>query len=343
MRKYESLFSRKMSMRIKTIFLSIIFFVSLSASAQQSDLKHIADWHGYTQFRYTTDFNNENAFTMQRLKFWIQSAPDFNKHWGFKVQTTLSGSKDEQFFLQDVMVFYRVNQFKLNLGQFVPEYSLERFQPDYEIPLTDRAPVVNALVPDGTLGVRDLGFQFGWHSPNHKIQSWLGFFNGYGIKEYRLNNSGFLITHKTQFNPSKNLSIGYSVMFRKSDQLELKNILPDSLIFSGNEFRYNLFAEYNTKAFHMQAEYLSAFLNHSRADGYYVLAAYNFHKNQFVASCNQYNDLINSTKNDPIVHIGYNYLFDQNKVKLMADNSFQIIDHHLANDILILQFQLFFK
>ncbi len=336
-------FRRRNVLTVKILAFLILLGSSLSGYGQENGSKQIAVWHGYTQFRFTTNFQNENAFTMQRLKFWIQSAPDFNRHWGFKVQTTLSGSKNEQFFLQDVFVFYRSKQFTLDLGQFVPEYSLERFQPDYEIPLTNRAPVINALIPDGTLGVRDLGAQLGWQSAQHRIQSWIGLFNGYGIKEYRLNNSGFLITQKTEFKPLKTLNVGYSIMFRKADRLPLKALLPDSVIFSGNEFGYNLFAEYHTKVLRLQAEYLSAYLNHTYADGYYFLAAIDVQKNQFVASWNKYNDLINNTTNDPVFHLGYNYLFDRNNIKLMADNGFQIVNHNLANDVFILQFQLFFK
>ncbi len=328
---------------IKKYILLILFLTSLSLTAKQTNLKDFIDWHGYTQFRYTTNFNSENAFSMQRLKFWVQSSPNFNRHWGFKVQTTLSSSKEEQFLLQDVLIFYRFSQFKLNLGQFVPEYSLERFQPDYVVPLIDRASVINALIPNGTLGVRDLGMELGWQGANGKIKSWFGLFNGYGIKEYRLSNSGFMVTHKTEFHLTSSLSAGYSVMFRKASKLKFKNILSDAVEYSGNDFRYNLFAEYQTKSFHLQAEYLAAFLNNSRADGYYVLTSYIFRKNQLVASWNQYNDLINSTLNSPEIHLGYNYLFNQDKIKLMVDNGFQIVNNGLTGYILTMQFQLFFR
>lgn len=341
--KMNICFKNSRSSKIRNYFLLIILMFSLSLHAQQTNSKDKIAWHGYTQLRFTTNFNNASNFSMNRLKFWIQSKPDFNQHWGFKVQTTLSGSKTEQFFLQDVFVFYRFSQFKLELGQFVPEYSLQRFQPDYVVPLTDRATVINTLIPNGTLGVRDLGAQLGWHSANHKIRSWIGMFNGYGIKEYRQNNSGFMITNKTQFQFASHFKAGYSIMFRKANKLKFKKILPDSISFSGNDFRYNLFAEFQTKTLQLQVEYLAAFLNQSQADGYYFLAVYNLHKNQFVASWNQYNDLINSTQDSPEMHLGYNYLFDKNRVKLMADNGFQIVNHTIKNYMLTIQFQLFFK
>lgn len=342
--KNRTIHLRKLkSFMTRNYILLILMLFGFTLKAQQLPSKGKVIWHGYTQLRFTTNFDNRSNFSMQRLKFWIQSSPNFNRHWGFKVQTTLSGSKNEQFFLQDVFVFYRFSQFKLKLGQFVPEYSLQRFQPDYVIPLTNRATVINTLIPNGTLGVRDLGTELEWHSSNHKIQSWLGVFNGYGIKEYRANNSGFMATNKTQFQFTSHFKAGYSVMFRKASLIKFKNILPDSVAFSGNDFRYNLFAEYQTKTLQLQAEYLAAFLDQSHSNGYYVLAAYTLNKNQFVASWNQYNDLINSTQDTPEIHLGYNYLFNKNKIKLMVDNGFQIISNRIKNYILTFQFQLFFK
>ena len=58
----------------------------------------------------------------------------------------------------------------------------------------------------------------------------------------------------------------------------------------------------------IQAEYLSANFDGQIADGWYVLANLNFGKNQLAASYNKYNDLIESTADDPVYHLGYNYL-----------------------------------
>ncbi len=88
--------------------------------------------------------------------------------------------------LQDVKGFYHWKQFRLNFGQFVPHYSLQRFQHDFNIPMAERAAVINALIPDGTLEVRDIGIEGYWQNKNKTIESWLGIFNGNGIKEYRL-------------------------------------------------------------------------------------------------------------------------------------------------------------
>ena len=138
------------------VFILILFSQSRFAQEKRADK---VNWNGYTQLRYTNNFNNVNSFAMRRMKLWVNSAPGFNEHWGFHVQTTITSYQNEKFFLQDVLAFYKQGQFRINMGQFVPHYSLQRFQPDYEIPLTERADVINALIPNGTLGVRDIGFE----------------------------------------------------------------------------------------------------------------------------------------------------------------------------------------
>ena len=324
------------------IFLFASTFV-LNVSAQKKSIFDNMDFSGYSQLRFTSDFSDENSFSMRRLKLWINSTPNFDEHWGYKVQTTISSFKDEDFFLQDVLVNYRQKQFKFNIGQFVPHYSLQRFQHDYTIPLMERSSAINALIPNGTLGVRDIGVEAKYMNVNKTFETWLGMFNGYGIKEYRSNNTGIMLTHKTALHLfSKHMTTGYSAMYRKADSLQLKSILPDSVSFSGDDVRFNLFTQYQLGIVQLQIEYLWASLNNKIANGYYILASLNRGKNQWVASWNKYNDLIKSTDNSPIVHLGYNYLVNQDKLKIMLDNEFQINDGDIKNYSFSIQLQLFF-
>lgn len=281
---------------------------------------------------------------MRRMKLWIHSTPNFDEHWGFKVQTTLSSLQTEKFVLQDVEAIYKINQFKINIGQFVPQFSLQRFQSDAIIPLTEREMVIKKLIPNGTLGGRDIGVQGNFQSRDQKLETWFGIFNGYGIKEYRLDNSGILLTHKTAVHLlNKRLTAGYSLMFRKADKLKLSAVLPDSVSFSGNDFRENVFAQYHSQKFSVQAEYIWATLNGRLADGYYILSTLNLGKEQVVASWSQYNDLIGTTPDSPIAHLGFNYRFDNDKLKLMLDNEFEINKGEVQNYFSIVQFQLYFN
>ena len=321
----------------------LLFFSATTLSAQDKELPKV-EWNGYTQLRFSTNFSDVNTFAMRRMKLWIKSSTGFSSHWGFKVQTTLTSYQDEHFLLQDVLAFYRTENFKFTFGQFIPQYSLQRFQPDYEVQLTERANVINALIPDGTLGVRDIGIEAEYTSPNKILKAWFGVFNGNGIKEYRLNNQGIMLTQKTQLTFNlPGLRLGYSLMYRKADQLTIPLVLPDSVAFSGDDWRFNLFAEYQTGDFHIQAEYLWASLNQQVADGWYVLAQYNLNKNQLIASWNQYNDLIDVTENLPIVQLAYNYAIKGDKLKLMLDNGFQIDNGNISHYLTRVQLQLFFK
>ena len=303
-----------------------------------------ADWNGYTQLRFSSDLDTVNTFSLRRMKLWVKSAPGFNEHWGYKIQTTITSNQNEKFLLQDVLAYYKTGRFKLNMGQFVPRYSLQRFQPDFEIPLAERATVINALIPNGTLGVRDIGVEGKYTSQNKNIQTWFGVFNGYGIKEYRFDNSGIMLSHKTAFQFfDKHFKTGYSFMYRQADRLQLKSVLTDSVAFSGDDVRYNLFAQYNAGDFHIQAGYLWASLNRQVADGYYLLAQYNLNKNQIMASWDQYNDLIDATEDLPEFHLGYNYAIKGDKLKIMWDNGWKIKDGKIADYFTTLQLQLFFK
>ena len=320
----------------------LVFSIS-TISAQDKGLPKVV-WNGYTQLRFSSNFDDVNSFALRRMKLWINSAPGFSQHWGFHLQTTITSFQNEKFFLQDVLVFYKQGQFRINMGQFKPHYSLQRFQSDFEIPLTERADVINALIPNGTLGVRDIGVEGQFSANDKRIQSWLGIFNGYGIKEYRFDNSSIMLTHKTQLAFfQKHLKMGYSFMYRKADQLKISHVLLDTVTFTGDDIRFNLFAEYQSEDFHFQAEYLWASLNKQIADGWYVLAQYNINKSQIMASWNQYNDLINTTSDVPVVQLGYNYAFKGDKLKLMLDNGFQIDKCNISHYLTTIQIQLFFN
>jgi len=196
----------------------LLFTISPVGSKAQDNISRKVEWNGYTQLRFSTNFNDVNTFAMRRMKLWIKSSTSFSSHWGFKVQTTLTSFQNEHFLLQDALAFYRTGNIKIIFGQFIPEYSLQRFQPDYEVPLTERANVINALIPNVTMGVRDIGIETEYTSPNKILKAWFGVFNGNGIKEYHLNNQGIMLTQKTQLTLNHpGLRLGYLLMYRKAD------------------------------------------------------------------------------------------------------------------------------
>ena len=314
-----------MNMRYRK-FLGIFLLVFLSpmVGAQDPATSKI-DWDGYAQLRFMSNFGDMNTFSLRRLKFWLKPGPGFNEHWGFKVQAALTGTQNEKFTLQDAEAFYYTGNFRFNIGQFIPAYSLEQFQPDAVIPLTERAPVIKALIPDGSLGLRDLGMEGHIQNTAKTVETWLGVFNGYGINEYRAMNNGFLVTHKTAIHLFEgHVTTGYSVMYRKSSGLKIKALIPEDEAYSGPDFRYDLFALYRSPLLLVQAEYLTAELRDGKADGGYLLAMVVLGKSQLVTSFESYHDTALATVNEEAVHLGYNILVRQDKLKVMLDNRFLI-------------------
>ncbi len=301
--------------------------------------------HAYLQFRGTSDLRSEGEFFLRRLKVWVHSTPGFSRHWSFKIQTTFTSLHKEKFFLQDVKLNYRWKRFSLDMGQFVPAFSLQRSQHDYQIAPIERARVVNVLIPDGTLGVRDLGFQLNYGTRKSRFRTQTGVFNGYGIKDYRPHNNGLMIAHRTQWMfslPSAGkVLLGYSLQYRWAEDLPLYFILPDSVRFTGKDVRTNLFGEWKWHQVDLQAEVIRANLEGQVAYGYYLLCVLSHQRSQWVFSGETYHDLIDNTPDVPMYRLGYNYLLDDNRIRLSLDNRFGIEHHHVSNYRITVQLQFF--
>ncbi len=337
---------KKISSFLITIVLVLITMPGLAQTPARPTDK--IEWHGYTQLWASTNFDNTYSVALRRLKFWMTSGPAFSEHWSFNVQAIFTSMGHEKFFLQNAFGQYRNKSgvSSVRFGQFIPKFSLQYFQHDYLMSSIERANIIMAGIPDGTLGVRDLGAQYTLKAAKKHLEVNFGLFNGYGIKQYRLNDGGgYLLTHNLSYTIKRKNALwkfGYSVMFRKAVKLELKHILPDSVLFSGNDFRYDVYAMFNSKHFDIQGEYLSGWLNGNRFDGYYALATIKANaKNEVYLSYEKYNDLISSTSNNPWFITGYNYLIKHHDIMLTLDTRFQK-DNGRLNNITSLQFQIFF-
>jgi len=153
-----------------------------------------------------------------------------------------------------------------------------------------------------------------------------------------------LLTHKTNiYFFERKLLAGYSLMYRKADDLQLRNIFPSETSFSGNDFRYNFFLKLQLKNLVFQTEYLAAELETQKAEGYYFLASYTQHKNVWALSYSTYSDLIPTTESLPEVHLVYNYLLNKKGMRLLLDNGVQLNKGKLSNYSMVLQMQIFFN
>ncbi|MEJ2615827.1 MAG: porin [Ignavibacteriaceae bacterium] len=330
--------------KIKAIIIIAVLLITVTNYSVFGQQK--VNWNGYFQYRFSDNYLNQNNFLVRRAKFWVDGLlPSGEGNWGYKLQANFHLQIKFQFLLQDVLVHYKINNFEVTAGQFVPNFSLQRKQPDYIIPLDERADVVNALVPGAETMARDIGVELKF--ADNKIGSFsLGFFNGNGANTI-LNKRNFLYVNSgTLFllnNPESKLELGYNLSYRNAHKLQFSRILGSNFAFTGNDFRFGFEGKLNIGNFELQTEYIQTNLGHEKADGFYALADYLFTtKHLFTISIEQYNDLNPSTINDPWYVIGYSYLLKGNEIKFSFDNKFQLASSR-TNSQTTLQIQYFFN
>jgi phosphate-selective porin len=326
----------------KTIIL-ITFLLTSSISIQSLAQQQI-DWNGYLQYRFSENYFHQNDFSIRRAKLWLKGQLPFeSNNWGFKVQSIFMNKQDFKLWLQDAFIDYKSDKITVNAGQFVPDFCLQRKQPDYKIPLTERANVVNAIIPTAETMARDIGLELKYNGNKGGISA--GFFNGNGAntlsqkKNFLFINRGYLHFE----NRSDDLQVGYSFSYRKDNQLTFSRLLGKGITFSGTDFRYGFDARLQLPKFEFQSEYLEALLNHNKAWGYYALTDYEFiPKNIIIFSIEQLYNLNPSTYDNPWYIVGYSYKVKSYNIKFTLDNRFQFI-HKRTHSLTTLQIQYFFN
>ncbi len=331
-------------MKIKiTIIAAVSLFIVINYSmfAQQK-----VNWNGYLQFRFSDNYLNETNFSVRRAKFWVNGLlPVPEGNWGYKLQATFLQNSKYLFKLQDVLVNYKINNFEITAGQFVPNFSLQRKQPDCIIPLDERADVVNSLVPGAETMARDIGVEFKL-SDNKTGAFNFGFFNGNGANTVSDKKNFLYVSRGILFllnNSKRKLELGYNLSYRNAHDLQFSKIFAGNFSFTGNDFRFGFEGVLNAGNFQLQSEYIQANLGAEKAHGYYALADYLFaSKHLLTLSIEQYSDLNPSTVDKPWYVIGYSYLLKGNDIKFSLDNKFQF-ESNKTNALTTLQIQYFFN
>ncbi len=321
------------------IFLFIVAVDSFLAYSQQK-----INWNGYLQYRFTDNYINQTEFSVRRAKLWVDGDLPFNTgNWKFKLQSIFFNKEEYFLRLQDIYVEYNSGEFDFTAGQFVPDFSLQRKQPDYLIPFTERANVINALVPAAETMGRDIGIELKYKNSIGGIN--LGFFNGNGANNLS-NRKNFLYVNRTYLrlkNKTALYELGYSLSYRNANQLKFTSTLGDSAYYSGKDFRYGFDAGIKMSDFEFQTEYLEVRFANQKARGFYVLSSYNISSvNLFAISVEQLYNLSPSFNSNPIFKIGYSRLIKSNYIKLSIDNSFQKSKSKI-NSSTIIQIQYFFN
>ena len=331
-------------LKIKNILIVIItLFISFNI---RTEAQQKIEWNGYLQYRFSDNYLNQSDFSVRRAKFWVNGLlPEGSGNWSYKLQANFLQQVKYQFVLQDVLVNYKFNDFEVTAGQFVPDFSLERKQPDYKIPLVERACVVNSLVPGAETMARDIGAQL--KLDNNKTGSFsIRFYNGNGannvsnLKNYLYVNRGTVFLF---YNSDSKLELGYNLSYRNAHNIQFNKIFGNNYSFTGNDFRFGFEEKLNLGDLELQSEYIEARLGNQKAHGYYALADYIIaSKNLIALSIEQLNDLNPLTVDNPWYVIGYSYLLKGNSIKFSIDNKFQFTQNK-TNSLTTIQIQYFFK
>ncbi len=300
----------------------LLIAINVPVSAQQR-----TDWNGYLQYRFSENYLNQNDFSVRRSKLWVTGVmPLDTGKWSYKLQANFLQKAKYQLLLQDVRVSYKTGNFDVTAGQFVPDFSLQRKQPDYLIPLVERADVVNAIVPGAETMARDIGFELKMGINKSGAFS-VGFYNGNGANTIS-NKRNFLYVTRGTFNILNNseskLELGYNLSYRNAHDMSFNKIFGDNDSFTGRDIRFGLEGKLNVENLDLQSEFIQAQLGNKRAYGYYALADYLFNsKNLAVFSIERFKDLNPATADNPKYTLGYSYLMKGYKIKVSLDNQFQ--------------------
>ncbi|HEX2865881.1 MAG TPA: porin [Ignavibacteriales bacterium] len=323
---------------------SILFYFLILAASTNAQQK--VSWNGYLQYRFSDNYLDQTSFSVRRAKFWIIGLlPSESESWSYKLQANFLQQVKFQFLLQDVLVGYKRDNIEVTAGQFVPDFSMQRKQPDYAIPLDERADVVNALVPGAETMARDIGVEVKL-SDSKKFSFSMGLFNGNGANNVT-SQRNFLFTNRGTLqvlNSSKlKLSLGYNLSYRDAHKLQFSKIFGSAVSFTGKDFRFGFEGRINLGELELQSEYIESHLGSRKAYGYYALADYLITSSDLlVLSIEQLNDLNPLTSDLPFYLVGYSRLIKGNDIKISLDNKFQF-ESDRTNTLTTLQVQYFFN
>lgn len=304
------------------------------------------DWHGYIQTRFSADFDSTRDFMMRRAKLWVDGKAPGLDYISYKIQLVYRSNKDEGFMFQDAFAdihftgwgFFRV-------GRFVPDFMLQRMQPDYVIPVLERAMVINGLIHGSQSMARQVGAQVTLQPEQGPVHVSLGCFNANLEPPGRNKDAHLLYTSHVQWTwlrrKDRMVQTGVSAAYRYAYAITMNNIFPSGQRITGNDYRWGAECQIQYKSFGFQAEYAQADIRNDRAWGYYGLATlYVLPKLQMTAFMDKYCDRNPLTMNAAWYGTGLNYYFTD-KTKLMADGKTQsALKRHYLGEI---QFQVMFN
>ena len=320
--------------------LAAIAFAAAPAAAQP------VTWNGYVQARLAAGPAREGGFSIRRAKLWVKGPTPFTEALSFKVQGIFKRSAGSAFVLQDVYGEYAFGSGALRFGQLVPDFSLQRSQPDALVPTSERAAIVDAMIPAAETGARDVGAELllGRGSPWHVS---LGIFNGTGRDAEDFTDRRPLVTHRATvaipLGGDVRLTVGESFALRTVTEARYRRIMGADPAFTGRDLRWGAEARLSSDAFSIQGEVIEARLEDRVAHGWYALGhAYLGARAALTGSVEWFDDLDPDTESATLIAAGFTRLLSGDDAKILVEVRTRpgAADH--ATQFLT-QFQLFFK
>lgn len=332
-----------MKLVVLMILVLIIGGIDNTMNAQNAEPK----LHGYIQTRFTTDFDQTNDFSIRRAKLWVDGNAPGLDNISYKIQVVYRSFADEAVMLQDAFADVKFEDYGLiRAGRFVPDFMLQRMQPDYDIPYIERAGVINGLIHSTKSMARQIGVQYTYQSKQSPLHISFGAFNANLESPGKNKDLNLLYTSKAQINFLKNdnalIELGASGSYRYANGITMNKIYNSNVLVVGNDYRWGLETQMNYKDFGFQAEYIQANINKDRAWGYYADINYYLTKTiQVAVETEKYSDLIPTTNDNEWFGVGFNNYFTE-RTKLMADfrTQFSSIKNNYLGEI---QYQVFFN
>lgn len=292
------------------LFVAVVTLVILPAvGVRPLAAQERVQWHGYAQLRYgRTD--PSTGFSVRRAKLWATGPVPGVDHLDFKVQGIFRDAASGAFVLQDAFVEYRSSTVSVKVGQLVPDFSLQRSQPDYLVPLVERAAVVDNLIPGARTLARDIGAQGLFISSGGTVHIAAGIFNGRGANRSVGAEGDFLGTGRLvlaeALTPGVRGGVGGSVAWRHTKGTDVGVLSTTSGAFAGRDVRWGLEGHLEGDRWEIQGEYLHADLEGQYSRGYYALAdAFLTPRDQVALSVERLQAVGSSAPDDPWYVAGY--------------------------------------
>jgi phosphate-selective porin len=261
---------------------------ALAAEDPPSPPRYAPVLSAYLQVRHTDQSDGSGEWALRRLKLMVDGGPGdgFRYHVQLIYKTNLHSSTDHRVVLQDAFLVVPARRVSIKVGQFIPPFGLERFQPDATLLFTERSLVTNQMVVDGNIGTsfaRDRGLEVdlahgGWDAS-------AGLFQGAGANMPSKGNGPLGVFRLgygragTVRATSWSARAGLAASDRHDRDMDLSAEFPGlarALVsrFAGLDRRMNAFLEGRVGRWRAQTELFRAWLTLEQGGGWTAQGAY---------------------------------------------------------------------